>query len=56
MHYAVDGASADLDGPERFLHEMAVAEPVRQPKAVVTTSSLPEETQVVVLDARGRTG
>ncbi|MDQ6681651.1 MAG: MBL fold metallo-hydrolase [Chloroflexota bacterium] len=56
MHFAVDGASTDLLGPERFLHEMAVAEPVRQPKAVVTSSSLPDETQVVVLDARGRTG
>jgi L-ascorbate metabolism protein UlaG (beta-lactamase superfamily) len=56
MHYAVDGASTDLQGPEKFLHEMAVTEPVRQPKAQVTSSSLPEETQVVLLEARGRTG
>jgi L-ascorbate metabolism protein UlaG (beta-lactamase superfamily) len=55
MHFAVDGASKDLAGPETFLHEMA-AEPIRQPKAQVTVSSLPDETQVVVLEARGRTG
>ena len=31
-------------------------DPIRQPKAQVTVSSLPDETQVVVLEARGRTG
>lgn len=56
MHFATDGASTDLLGPEKFLHEMAVTEPLRQPKAVVTGSSLPDETQVVLLEARGRTG
>jgi L-ascorbate metabolism protein UlaG (beta-lactamase superfamily) len=55
MHFAVDGASADLLGPERFLHELAVSEPIRQPKAVVHASSLPDESQVVLLEARGRT-
>jgi L-ascorbate metabolism protein UlaG (beta-lactamase superfamily) len=54
MHYGLDGASKDLGGPEKFLHEMA-AEPIRQPKAQVTVSSLPDETQVVLLDPRGRT-
>jgi L-ascorbate metabolism protein UlaG (beta-lactamase superfamily) len=56
MHYFTDGVSADLQGPEKFLQEMAVTEPIRQPKAVVTPSSLPDETQVVILDPRGRTG
>jgi L-ascorbate metabolism protein UlaG (beta-lactamase superfamily) len=55
MHFAVDGASTDLQPPDKFLQEMAVSEPIRQPKAVVTPSSLPDETQVVLLDARGRT-
>ena len=54
MHFGVDGGSKDLGGPDKFLHEMA-AEPIRQPKAQVTVSSLPDETQVVVLEARGRT-
>jgi L-ascorbate metabolism protein UlaG (beta-lactamase superfamily) len=56
MHFATDGVSADLMGPERFLHELAVNEPIRQPKAVVHLSTLPEESQVVLLEARGRTG
>jgi L-ascorbate metabolism protein UlaG (beta-lactamase superfamily) len=54
MHFAIDGASADLMSADTFLHEMSV-EPMRQPKAVVTPSSLPDETQVVLLEARGRT-
>ncbi|HET7686404.1 MAG TPA: MBL fold metallo-hydrolase [Candidatus Limnocylindria bacterium] len=54
MHFQVDGASTDLLPPDTFLHEMAV-EPIRQPKASVTPSSLPDETQVVLLEARGRT-
>jgi hypothetical protein len=56
MHYSTDGASKDLMGPEKFVHEMGMGEPPRQPKAVVTTASLPDETQVVLLEARGRTG
>jgi len=56
MHYAVDGASTDLLGPEKFLQEMAVSDPIRQPKAVITPASLPDETQVVLLEPRGRTG
>jgi L-ascorbate metabolism protein UlaG (beta-lactamase superfamily) len=37
----------------RFLHEMG-AEPVVQPKLVVTASSLPHETTTVLLEPRGR--
>lgn len=56
MHYAVDGGSTDLLGPEKFVQEMGIGEPIRQPKAVVHATSLPDETQVVLLEARGRTG
>lgn len=56
MHYAVDGGSTDLLPVDRFLHEMGAADAARQPKASVTPSSLPDETQVVLLDPRGRTG
>ena len=56
MHFATDGGSKDLLGPELFLHELAVTEPIRQPKAVIQASALPDETQVVLLEARGRTG
>jgi L-ascorbate metabolism protein UlaG (beta-lactamase superfamily) len=55
MHYAADGGSNDLLGPEKFLHEMGAADVARQPKASITPSSLPEETQVVLLEPRGRT-
>jgi L-ascorbate metabolism protein UlaG (beta-lactamase superfamily) len=55
MHFRVDDASSDLLPADKFLQEMAVAEPIRQPKAVVTPSSLPDETQVILLDPRGRT-
>jgi L-ascorbate metabolism protein UlaG (beta-lactamase superfamily) len=55
MHFAIDGGSTDLQPVDKFLQEMAVSEPIRQPKAVVTPSSLPDETQVILLDARGRT-
>ena len=54
MHFAVDGGSPDLGAPDKFLHEMAT-EPIRQPKAQVTPNSLPDETHVVLLEARGRT-
>jgi hypothetical protein len=54
MHFAVDGGSPDLGAADKFLHEMAT-EPIRQPKAQVTPNSLPDETQVVLLEARGRT-
>ena len=55
MHFQVDGGSTDMGTVDAFLHEMA-AEPIRQPKAQVTPSSLPDETQLVLLEARGRTG
>jgi L-ascorbate metabolism protein UlaG (beta-lactamase superfamily) len=56
MHFATDGGSSDLMEPERFIHEMGIAAPAAQPKAVVHASTLPDETQVVRLEARGRTG
>jgi hypothetical protein len=52
----VDGGSTDLLGPEKFLHEMGAADVARQPKAQFTPSNLPDETQVVLLEPRGRTG
>jgi hypothetical protein len=55
MHYAVDGGSPDLGAPDKFLQEMAAEQAPPQPKIQVTPNSLPDETQVVVLDPRGRT-
>jgi L-ascorbate metabolism protein UlaG (beta-lactamase superfamily) len=55
MHYAVDGLSADLGEPDKFLHEMGAADAARQPKAAITAGNLPEAAQVVLLEPRGRT-
>ncbi len=39
---------------DRFLHEMGAQHPEPQPKLAVTISSLPQETTLVVLEARAR--
>ncbi|MDB5076717.1 MAG: hypothetical protein JWO42_2896, partial [Chloroflexi bacterium] len=47
--------AADQEGLasiEKFCHEMGLRQIVPQPKLSVTKTSLPQETQVVVLDAR----
>jgi Beta-lactamase superfamily domain len=46
-----NGSSADMD---RFLHEMGVQHPAPQPKLVVTISSLPQETTLVMLESRAK--
>jgi L-ascorbate metabolism protein UlaG (beta-lactamase superfamily) len=51
MHFA----AADEEGLasiEKFCHEMGLRQIVPQPKLTVAKTSLPQETQVVVLDAR----
>ena len=52
MHYRTAAAhTADLAPVERFLKEMGRAESAPQAKLNITRSSLPAETQVVVLEA-----
>jgi L-ascorbate metabolism protein UlaG (beta-lactamase superfamily) len=46
-----DGTSADMN---RFLHEMGVQHPAPQPRLVVTISSLPQETTLVLLESRAK--
>jgi len=53
MHYRTPAAKADLQPVDRFLKEMAAGESERQPKLSVTRSTLPQETNVLVLDYRG---
>jgi len=51
MHYpATDDAG--IAAIEKFCHEMGLRHVVPQQKLLVTRASLPQETQVVVLDAR----
>jgi L-ascorbate metabolism protein UlaG (beta-lactamase superfamily) len=50
MHYRTDVEKAKLDELDRFLKEMGAKTTERHAKIAVTRSSLPEETQIVVLD------
>ena len=50
----LDGDGAGKVEMERFLHEMSVPQGEAVPKLSVTHSSLPAETTVVLLEARGR--
>ncbi len=50
MHFRTEVAPLDLDPVDRFLREMGAKAPVEQPRLSVTKSSLPAETQVVLLE------
>lgn len=52
MQYRSETDASVPDLLERFCRELGVSVPVPQPKLTVTHSSLPEESQVVVLEAR----
>ena len=52
---AIEGAGGGTGELERFLHEMSVTKGDPVPKLAVTSSSLPTETTVVLLDPRNRT-
>ena len=52
MHYKTEATKDRLEPPDRFLKEMGAGALERQPKLTVTASSLPHETQVVLLDYR----
>lgn len=52
MHYRTEVSTARLDPPSRFLKEMGLGEVTPQPRLNVTPSSLPSETQVVLLEYR----
>ncbi len=50
MHFMTDIEKTQLDSLDRFLKEMGAKSPETHAKIAVTRSSLPEETQVLVLD------
>ena len=50
MHFKTEVVKIDLEPLEHFLKEMGLKEVVSQPKLNVSKSSLPAETNVVVLD------
>jgi L-ascorbate metabolism protein UlaG (beta-lactamase superfamily) len=49
MHYKIPGLTLDLQNVERFLQEMGVSGPEETNSLKVKASSLPQETQVVIL-------
>jgi L-ascorbate metabolism protein UlaG (beta-lactamase superfamily) len=51
MLYATSGG-ASLDALSKFLKEMGLSEVAKQPSLKITSASLPEETQVIVLDCQ----
>jgi len=50
MHYKIDILDTDLQPVDKFLQKMGIREPEVKPNLSVTQSSLPPNTQVVVLD------
>src|SRR5258708_14105909 len=50
MHYKTDESTLDLETVERFLKEMGVSRIQQEALLKVTKSSLPEQTQIVVLE------
>jgi L-ascorbate metabolism protein UlaG (beta-lactamase superfamily) len=50
INYKTEADKAKLDPVDRFLKEMGAKSPERHQKVTITRSSLPEETQVLVID------
>jgi len=53
MHYAVPGCAIKLDKLDKFIKEMGLSAIESMPSLKVTSSSIPDETKVVVLDVKG---
>lgn len=52
MHYRTSLFGPDLEPIDRFLKEMGIKDPVSQPKLNVTKSTLPENTQVMLMETK----
>lgn len=50
MHYAIDGLNIELDDVERFLKAMGVSQAEQTDVLKVSSTNLPEQTQVVLLE------
>ena len=50
MHYKTSASKGNLDPPDRFLKEMGVTAVEAQPKLSISRSTVPHETQVMLLD------
>ena len=52
MHYSLPGLTIDLDPASKFLKEMGVAKADPESTFKITKSTLPEETQIVLLEPK----
>lgn len=52
IHYRLPGVTVDLDPVDKFLKEMGITKAESVPSLRLTKSGLPEETQVVLMDAK----
>ena len=52
MHYKLPGITLKLDPVSKFLTEMGITKTETVESLKLTKASLPEETQVIVMDAR----
>ena len=50
MHYSTPDAKVKLDSLNKFIKEMGLSKPEKQPSLKVTRSGLPSETKVIVLE------
>jgi L-ascorbate metabolism protein UlaG (beta-lactamase superfamily) len=55
MHYKTEAHDGGLETAERFLKEMQVTTVEPQPKLQINKNSSPSETQVIMLDYKGKT-
>lgn len=55
MHYKTEAHDGGLETAERFLKEMQVTSVEPQPKLQINKNSIPSETQVIMLDYKGKT-
>ena len=55
MHYKTEAHDGGLETAERFLKEMQVTTVEPQPKLQINKNSIPSETQVIMLDFKGKT-
>lgn len=56
MHYKTPVTKGDLESPERFLKEMQATAVQSQPKLSLSYNTVPSDTQVILLDYRGKNG
>ena len=52
MHYQTEHSTLELEGVERFLKEMGVTTPIEEETLKISRSSLPEQTQIVLLSVK----